>query len=260
MRDYRNMLLVGVAALALAAGTGSAAAQVPNGGAQSGQQHATQPMKANSPGMQAQGQKGPNRSAENANRGRQGAGNAAGVQAQEQGKGKGGATAQNRAPSGAQQRMGRTPRQAQSGNRNSNNRRAGVAANEQRMEHGRQSTAQRQRTLRGLQGNASNQMQDKGRQSATAQTSGANVRLSQQQRTQIQHTIIDARGAPRVGHVDFDVRVGTVIPRGRIHVIPVPETLVRIEPRWRGLLYFVYADEVVIVNPHDMRIVAVLLV
>jgi uncharacterized protein Smg (DUF494 family) len=61
-----------------------------------------------------------------------------------------------------------------------------------------------------------------------------------------------------VSNVDFDVTVGTVIPRGRIHVVPVPETLVRIEPEWRGFLYFVYEDEVVVVNPRDMKIVAVI--
>ena len=26
--------------------------------------------------------------------------------------------------------------------------------------------------------------------------------------------------------------VGTVIPRGKIRIVPVPETLVRIEPEW----------------------------
>ena len=83
------------------------------------------------------------------------------------------------------------------------------------------------------------------------------MHLSEQQRTEIKTTVINGRNAPRVGHVDFDVRVGTVVPRGKIHVVPVPETLVRIEPRWRGLLYFVYEDEIVIVNPRDMHIVAV---
>jgi len=33
--------------------------------------------------------------------------------------------------------------------------------------------------------------------------------------------------------------------------------LVQIEPEWRGFLYFVYENEVVIVNPRDMRVVAV---
>ena len=73
----------------------------------------------------------------------------------------------------------------------------------------------------------------------------------------IRDTIINASGAPRVGSVDFDVAVGTAIPRGRIHIIPVPETLVQIEPEWRGFLYFIVRDELVIVNPEDMRIVAV---
>jgi hypothetical protein len=60
-----------------------------------------------------------------------------------------------------------------------------------------------------------------------------------------------------VGRVDFDVTVGTVIPQDRNQVVAVPETLVQIEPEWRGFLYFVYEDEVVIVDPSDMRIVAV---
>ena len=67
-----------------------------------------------------------------------------------------------------------------------------------------------------------------------------------------------AHGAPRVSHVDFDLAVGTVIPRGRIHIVPVPRMLVDLEPAWRGFLYFIYEDELVIVDPRDLRIVAVL--
>jgi hypothetical protein len=33
---------------------------------------------------------------------------------------------------------------------------------------------------------------------------------------------------------------------------------VDIEPGWRGFLYFIYEDDLVIVDPSDMRIVAVL--
>lgn len=85
-----------------------------------------------------------------------------------------------------------------------------------------------------------------------------NAKLTAEQRTRVRQTIIDARGAPKVGRLNFHLRVGTVVPRGRIHIIPVPETLVQIDPGWRGLRYFVFHDEVVIVNPRDMRIVAVL--
>jgi hypothetical protein len=104
---------------------------------------------------------------------------------------------------------------------------------------------QRNGRLKGLQANASANM-------------SGNVKITEQQRTQIRNEVIDARAAPRVGHVDFDLRVGTLVPRRQIHVVPVPETLVRIEPRWHGYLYFVYEDQVIIVNPRDMRIVAVL--
>ena len=50
------------------------------------------------------------------------------------------------------------------------------------------------------------------------------------------------------------------VPRGRIHVVPVLETLVPIEPRWRGYEYFVYEEEIVVVDPRTMQIVAVLTV
>ena len=106
--------------------------------------------------------------------------------------------------------------------------------------------------------NAAEQLKRDSRLQANA--SGVNVKLNDQQRNEIRTTVINKSGAPRVDHVDFDVTVGTVVPREHIHVVPVPETLVRIEPERRGYLYFVYEDEVVIVNPRDMKIVAVLAV
>jgi hypothetical protein len=115
-------------------------------------------------------------------------------------------------------------------------------AAQQQTQGGNNAAAQREHSgMRGLQGNAT----------------GMNVKLTDEQRTRIRDTVVRASGAPRVGKVDFDVTVGTVIPRDRIQIIAVPETLVQIEPEWRGFLYFVYEDEVVIVNPSDMRIVAV---
>ena len=132
------------------------------------------------------------------------------------------------------------------GGKNAAERNRGGTAAEQQSRTGNNGgtnmNAQRARTgMEGLQGNAS----------------GMNVQLNEHQRNEIRTSVIDARGAPRISHVDFDVTVGTVIPRGKIHVVPVPETLVRIEPEWRGFLYFVYEDEIVIVNPNDMKIVAV---
>lgn len=116
---------------------------------------------------------------------------------------------------------------------------AGASTSEQRRQGGSNTAQSRDERLKGLQGNATG------------------VVLNDEQRTRIRDTVINARGAPRVGSVDFDVAVGTAVPRGRIQIIPVPETLVQIEPEWRGFLYFIVRDELVIVNPRDMRIVAV---
>ena len=84
-----------------------------------------------------------------------------------------------------------------------------------------------------------------------------NVLLSAEQRAQIRKAIIEARNAWRVSSVDFDLAVGSVVPRGPVQVVPVPDLLVQIKPEWRGLLYFVYDSEIVIVDPGDMRIVAI---
>jgi Protein of unknown function (DUF1236) len=121
-----------------------------------------------------------------------------------------------------------------------------ATANERR-EHGRAQTAEHRERIGSLKGFHAD---------TTKPMQGADVRLNDQQRTKIRDTVIGAHDAPRVGHVNFDVRIGTVVPRRDIHVVRVPETLVQIEPEWRGFLYFVYEDEVVVVNPRDMRIVA----
>ena len=105
---------------------------------------------------------------------------------------------------------------------------------------------ERKGEIKGLQANTSIPMQ------------GSHVNLTAEQRNRVRDSVIDARGAPRVGHVNFDVTVGALVPRHRIHAVPVPETLVRIDPHWHGYLYFIVENQVVIVDPRDMRIVAVL--
>jgi len=87
----------------------------------------------------------------------------------------------------------------------------------------------------------------------------APVQLTNEQKTDIRRSVMEARGAPRVerNNIHFNIGVGTVVPR-TIHVVTVPETLIRIHPAWRGYRYFVVGDEIIIVQPDTMRIVAVL--
>ncbi|MGN6750881.1 MAG: DUF1236 domain-containing protein [Xanthobacteraceae bacterium] len=118
------------------------------------------------------------------------------------------------------------------------------------------STAQRNEQLKGLQGSTRAPMQ--GATTERRNGGSANVSLNDQQRTKIRETVINSRSAPRVSNVDFSVNVGTVVPRGHIHLVRVPETLIRIQPRWRHYVYFVYNDEIVIVDPRSMRIIDVM--
>lgn len=269
MRTTRNTVLAGLAALALVAGAGFAAAQEPSQdqGATQGKtpKASTEPMKGNEGGAsggsaQPNGKMGQNSQSGNQasqqNKQNKGA-ERVGQSTQHQGAGRNGtakhAQMTNRGKKANKGQFGenRTNKRRFGENRRHRKggataerrtRRGGAVAQQQGVRSGAMA-AERNGSLRGLQGNA-------------AGPSGA-VRLSSRQRVRIRQTVIGAPDAPRVGRVNFGVRVGTVIP-GDFYVMPVPPTLVDIDPAWNGLRYFVYRDEVVIVNPADMRIVAVL--
>jgi hypothetical protein len=245
MRYQRTALLASIATLALVAGTGFASAQQAEGkgATPKGAPHAAQPMNKAPAAGQGRTEANPAqhterapapqnpKSAEESNRTNK---------ADKTKAGENGAAQRNetKAGSSAEERN-------RAGEHNAAERDHNPRSAQDRDRDGRENAAQRGRNrMEGLQGNAS----------------GVNVRLNDEQRTQIRNTVINVAGAPRVASVDFDITVGTVIPRGGIRIVPVPEMLVRIEPEWQGFLYFVYEDEVVIVNPRDMRIVAVVAV
>jgi Protein of unknown function (DUF1236) len=85
---------------------------------------------------------------------------------------------------------------------------------------------------------------------------GGSVHLSQEQHTKIHEVITHDRTAV-VDHVDFSVSVGTAVPRS-IRVYDVPVDIVDIVPEYRGFRYFIVRDEVVIVDPETLEIVAII--
>jgi Protein of unknown function (DUF1236) len=85
---------------------------------------------------------------------------------------------------------------------------------------------------------------------------GGAVNLTTEQRTTIRNEVLTT-SAPRVTNVNFSVSVGTVVPSS-VRVVEVPPTIVRIHPQWKGYRYFVYNDEIIIVEPRTLKIVAVL--
>jgi hypothetical protein len=249
MKMQTKTLLAGVAALALMAGTGLASAQEQNTGKQP---QTSSPSMKSSAAPKAQGQSGASHMGQNS----QPSGHKMGMEqrsprgksAQQQTKGterfgqstspKGEASTTkgrhaqqiNRGNKGNLERNGTAQTEQKGGMTNRGPRSSGTSVSEQR--NGRNG-------LQGLQGNASH------------------VTLNDEQRTKIRQTVIGAHGAPRVSHVDFDLAVGTVVPRGHIHFVPVPRVLVDIEPAWRGYDYFIYEDELVIIDPRNMTIIAV---
>ncbi|WP_253706255.1 DUF1236 domain-containing protein [Bradyrhizobium sp. WD16] len=90
----------------------------------------------------------------------------------------------------------------------------------------------------------------------TVGATGSSINLTPDQRTKIRQTVLTS-SAPRVANVNFSIHVGTVILR-TVHVVEVPSTLIEIHPDWRGYRYFVVHDQIIIVEPDSLRIVAVL--
>ncbi|MDB5601448.1 MAG: hypothetical protein JWN71_3492 [Xanthobacteraceae bacterium] len=88
-------------------------------------------------------------------------------------------------------------------------------------------------------------------------SSKTTVSLSTEQRTKIRTTVLQQSNAPRVSKVDFQISVGTRVPK-TVRAVTLPTTVVEVYPQWRGFLYFIVGDEIVVVEPNTMEIVAVL--
>jgi len=94
-------------------------------------------------------------------------------------------------------------------------------------------------------------------QSTTVGASASNVTLNTEQKTKIRETVINASNAPRASNLSITVNVGTTVPSS-VRIVPVPSVLVEVNPQWRGYEYFVYNDEIILVDPRTHRIVAIL--
>lgn len=92
-------------------------------------------------------------------------------------------------------------------------------------------------------------------QTTTGQA-GAGAKLSTEQRTKITTVIRDQHIAP-VNNVNFSISVGTRVPR-EVSFHPLPAEVVTVYPEWRGYEFFLVRDEIVVVDPRTLEIVAVL--
>jgi hypothetical protein len=173
---------------------------------------------------------------------------------------------QNTAPSGGAMKKGEADSNRenaeQRGDRNKSNGRSettGQAPQEGRDGNGKQQRATDQKKP-DAKANEEKASRDNERNHATtgqaaAPTKGANV--TPESRSRIHDAFANERSSPRVDHVDFGLSVGTAVPRS-VRIVAVPETIIEIQPTWRGYEYFKVGDQIVIVDPRSMEIVAVL--
>jgi hypothetical protein len=82
------------------------------------------------------------------------------------------------------------------------------------------------------------------------------AQITEQQRTQI-HERISHESLHRVDQVNFSISVGTVVPR-TVVLYQLPPAIVEIVPEYSGYEYVVVGDELLIIDPVSLQIVAVL--
>jgi hypothetical protein len=93
-------------------------------------------------------------------------------------------------------------------------------------------------------------------QQGQAGQAGGSANLTTEQRTRVRQTVLTGSNVPRVNNVNFALSVGTTVPT-RVRVVAVPPPLIEIYPAWRGHMYFVVGDQIIIVD-RNHRIVAVI--
>jgi len=95
-----------------------------------------------------------------------------------------------------------------------------------------------------------------GKAGTTTGQAGAGAKLSGEQRTTIRASITKQNIKP-VTNINFSINVGTRVPR-TVGFHPLPAEVVTIYPDWRGFEFFLVNDQIVVVNPRTLEIVAVL--
>jgi hypothetical protein len=93
-----------------------------------------------------------------------------------------------------------------------------------------------------------------------ASGSKTSVQLDDQQRTKISQTIrqkdVNIRRVSR-SEINFTINVGAVVPR-TVTLYPLPAPIIAVVPAYRGYLYIVVDDQLLIIHPQTLEIVAVI--
>jgi len=86
--------------------------------------------------------------------------------------------------------------------------------------------------------------------------SGPPAALSSEQHAKIRDTL-RVEKSERLAKVPFSTKVGEAVP-GTVHLYVLPVSIMEYAPQYRGYEYILVGDEILIVDPRTMRIVAVI--
>ena len=86
--------------------------------------------------------------------------------------------------------------------------------------------------------------------------SGSPAALSSEQHVKIRDTLRIEK-SERLTNVPFSTKVGEAIP-GTVHLYVLPVSIMEYAPQYRGYEYILVGDEILIVDPRTLRIVAVI--
>ena len=140
---------------------------------------------------------------------------------------------------------------------NQNNNMKGEGSKNMRSETNDKGAAGKDMKAEGRNGNMN--ADSKGAADSKSQTTGqagAGAKLSTEQRTKIT-TVIKSQHVQPLNNVNFSISVGTRIPRG-VSFHPLPAEVVTYYPEWRGYEFILVGDQIVVVDPRTLEIVAVI--
>lgn len=80
--------------------------------------------------------------------------------------------------------------------------------------------------------------------------------LTGEQRSKISTSIKQQNVSP-VTNVNFSIAIGTAIPRD-IRRMPLPMTVLEVYPAWRGYEFILVGNDILVIDPATLRIVAIL--
>ena len=114
----------------------------------------------------------------------------------------------------------------------------------------RRRTAPRTRKLPHRPRNRTNRPPSK----AAAPHAAAN--LSAEQRAKIS-AAVKQQNVPRATNVNFSISIGTHVPRS-LRLYALPASVVEFYPAWRGYEFILVGNEILVIDPRTLEIVAIL--